>query len=74
MIELGDMMREILREYHECIEQPTWVRGVYVKPAMYASYPFMAFILSPFDMRHGKQFMVRRSYDNMWWEFQEIPF
>jgi hypothetical protein len=71
--EIGDIMREILRQYHEYIALP-YEGAAYVKPAHYSSYPNYAFILTPFEKRYEKQFMVHREFIYDFWIFTEIPF
>lgn len=71
--ETGDMMREILREYREHIALP-YEGAAYVKPAHYCVYPHYAFILTPFEKRYEKQFMVHRDFTHDFWIFTVIPF
>jgi hypothetical protein len=70
--EIGDRMREVLRDYHEYVDYG-YGGPVYVKPAMYSSYPNYAFVVTPFK-RWGKQFMVQKHPSTQLWIFEEIPF
>lgn len=76
MSEFGEMMREILRDYHEVVAVPYTEGAMYVKPATYASARSLAFIVKPYGSycQLRKEYLVFRSYDDALWEFHEIPF
>lgn len=71
--EAGDMMREILREYHEYVSLPYW-GPAYVKPTLYSAYPDYAFIVTPFRKYVRRQFIVHKQWSTQFWIFEEIPF
>jgi hypothetical protein len=71
--EIGDIMRDVLREYHEYVSLPHW-GPAYVTHMQYSRYPTFGFIITPFDKRRGVQHIARRSWDDKFWEFSEIPF
>lgn len=71
---MGDMMREILHDYHAYVQDWGYYGPAYVKPMTYSTAQFPGFILTPFSKRLGKQYDVRRSHDDTYWQFMEIPF
>jgi hypothetical protein len=76
MTELGDMMREIIRDYHKYIEPVNIGGAVYVRAMHYENPRSLSFLIKPFGTykRIRKEYLVFRSYDNVMWEFHEIPF
>lgn len=79
MSELGEMMREILQDYHDYIGTPynPYFEGpMYVRPMHYNNPRSLSFVVKPFGSHKNlrKEFLVFRSYDNVMWEFHEIPF
>lgn len=76
MSEFGHMMREILRDYHECVATPYTEGAMYVRPMFHSSDRSLSFLVKPYgSYRHlRKEYLVFRSYDGALWEFHEIPF
>lgn len=76
MSEFGDMMREILRDYHNNIGSVYNGGAMYVKPMFHSSDRSLSFLVKPFgSFKHlRKEYLVFRSYDGALWEFHEIPF
>lgn len=72
----GEMMREILRDYHEVVAVPYTEGAMYVKPMHYSNPRSLSFIVKPFGSHKNlrKEYLVFRSYDDALWEFHEIPF
>jgi hypothetical protein len=79
---IGDMMREILSDYHEYIGHGHLNGSMYVKrfgenTLVWPIYRWsICFHLIPFgSYKHvRKEYTVKRSYDDEYWEFSEIPF
>lgn len=69
--EIGHLMRDILYEYHACIEKPYQPTAMYVKPIMHHSPS--SFLLTPIHGRDEHQFVVHLD-SSMQWIFTVIPF
>jgi hypothetical protein len=72
----GEMMREILQDYHTHIACGYFEGAMYVKPMLYSTSRSASFVVKPFgSYKHlRKEYLVFRSYDGLLWEFHEIPF